>query len=210
MNNKRCIVNLSTERYWPGQDRLIESLRNNTDADILTFRHEYEVGAKPHIENNYSFKPLAMLKACEAGYTSIIWLDASMNVIRPLNPIFELIESDGYFFQDSGWMNERWTNEIARVYFGTNEGRMLSSGVLGVNFESETGKSFFTRWHIAMSNGMFNGSWENYRHDQSCASLIAHTMGLKLQDGNTFFVYGKEDEPTISDKTLILADGIAF
>lgn len=208
--NKRCIVNLSTERYWPGQDRLIESLRNNTDADILTFRHEYEVGAKPHIENNYSFKPLAMLKAFEAGYTSIIWLDASMNVIRPLNPIFELIESDGYFFQDSGWMNERWTNEIARVYFGTNEGRMLSSGVLGVNMANVMGMRFFSWWLQSMKDGIFNGDWASHRHDQCAASLIAYHLNLKLQDGNTFFVYGKEDEPTISDKTLILADGICL
>lgn len=210
MNNKRCIVNLSTERYWPGQQRLVESLRNNTDATILTFRHENEVGAKPHSENNYSFKPLAMLKAFEAGYTSILWLDASMNVIKPLDPIFELIESDGYFFQDSGWMNERWTNYKAFNYFGTKDGRMLSSGVLGVNFYHELGKDFFTRWHMSMTAGIFNGSWEDSRHDQSAASLIAHLMGLKLQDGNTFMVYGKEDEPTISEKTLVLADGIAF
>lgn len=208
MNN--CIVNLSTERYWPGQLRLTESLRNNTDATVLTFQHEHEVGAYLHGVSNYGFKPLSFLAAHNAGYRYILWLDASMNVIRPLDPIFAIIAEDGYFFQDSGWMNKRWTNYNAYKYFGHSDGMMLSSGVLGLDMDSEIGIAFFTRWLQAMRDGVFNGDWADHRHDQCAASLIAHELNMKLQTGNTFFVYGKEDEPTISDKTLILADGIAY
>jgi hypothetical protein len=206
----RCVVNLSTERYWPGQFRLVESLRNNTDADVLTFRHEYEVGAYLHSVSNYGFKPLSIEAAYKAGYRQILWLDASMNVIGDLEPIFQIIEHDGYFFQDSGWSNARWTNYNAYRYFGHKDGEMLSSGVLGLNFDNSTAMEFFTRWMKAMKDGVFNGCWSDHRHDQTCASLIAYDLGMKLQQANTYFVYGKENNKFIVDKTLILADGICL
>jgi hypothetical protein len=204
----RCIVNVSTDKYRKGQKRLATSLRNNTTAAVLLFESEEEVGAELHTDNNYAFKPRAVIKAYEAGYRQILWLDASMRAIKNIDVIFDIIERDGYFFQDSGWPNSRWTTPEAKEYFGTDEGDMLSSGVLGLDLDSEIGYKFFDQWTQAMRDGMFNGSWDDYRHDQSAASLIAFNMGLKLQPGNTFFVYGKEDEPTISEQTVLLADGV--
>lgn len=205
----RCVVNVSTDKYRKGQKRLQTSLRNKTNAAVLLFDSEEAVGAEPHADNNYAFKPRAIIKAYEAGYRQILWLDASMRAIKNIDVIFDIIERDGYFFQDSGWPNSRWTTPEAKEYFGTDEGEMLSSGVLGVDLDSEIGYKFFDQWTQAMRDGMFNGSWDVYRHDQSAASLIAFNMGLKLQAGNTFFVYGKDDEPTISKQTVLLADGIS-
>lgn len=202
----RTVINLSTQKYWVGQDRLKASI--NGSYNTVFWKHEQEVGTGPHSENNYSFKPLAFKIANEIGYKKLLWLDASINVIKDLRPIFDIIETDGYFFQDSGWMNERWTNDRATKYFGTNKGKMLSSGILGLNLGTEIGVKFLSDWLQSMYDGIFNGSWDNHRHDQTCASIIAYKLGMKLQDGNTFMVYGKITEPTISDKTLVLADGI--
>lgn len=206
----RCIVNVATERYWPGQARLVESLAGKTDAKILTFKSEIEVDAEPHSVNNYSFKPMAILKAYEQGFRQILWLDASMNVISDLKPLFDVIDKDGYFLVDSGWPNSRWTNDKALEYFGTNEGEMLSSGILGLDLTNPLAYQFFDKWTQAMRDGMFNGDWDLHRHDQTCASLIAHKMGMKLQEANTFMVYGKQGNEFITEKTLMLADGIAF
>lgn len=204
----RAIVNVSTQKYRRGQNRLHESLQGKTDAKLLFYNSEEAVNAKPHAEMNYSFKPMAMIKAYKEGYRQILWLDASMRAIKSLEPIFKIIEKDGYFFQDSGWPNSRWTNDAALEYFGTNEGEMLSSGVLGLDLDSEIGYKFFDHWTQAMRDGIFNGDWHNHRHDQTAASLIAFKLGMKLQPGNTFFVYGKETEPTISEQTVLLADGV--
>lgn len=204
----RCIINLSTDKYRRGQNRLWDSLQYKTDAKMLFFDKEEDVAASSHAEMNYSFKPMSFIKAYEMGYRQILWLDASMRAIKNLEPIFEIIEKDGYFFQDSGWPNSRWTNAAALEYFGTNAGEMLSSGVLGIDLDSTIGYQFFDKWTQAMRDGMFNGSWDDHRHDQTCASLIAYQMGLKLQPGNTFFVYGSDDEITISEQTVLLADGI--
>lgn len=205
----RCVVNVSTDKYHRGQNRLHDSLQGRTDATILLFDSEESVGAEPHEVNNYSFKPMAMIKAYEKGFRQVLWLDASMLVIKDLEPIFALIEKDGYFFQDSGWPNSRWTTSEAKEYFGTDEGPMLSSGVLGLDLDSEIGYKFFDLWTQAMRDGMFNGDWDEYRHDQSAASLIAYKLGMKLQTANTFFVYGTEGNEFILDETILLADGIS-
>lgn len=205
----RCIVNVATDRYRRGQNRLHDSLQGHTGATILMFDSEESVGAEPHAVNNYSFKPMAMIKAYEKGYRQLLWLDASMLVIKDLEPIFALIEKDGYFFQDSGWPNSRWTTPEAKEYFGTDEGPMLSSGVLGLDLDSEIGYKFFDLWTQAMRDGMFNGAWDEYRHDQSAASLIAYKLGMKLQTANTFFVYGGEGNEFILEETILLADGIS-
>lgn len=205
----KAIVNLSTKKYWRGQDRLIQSMEGKTScSDLLMFKSEQEVGSPAHKENNYGFKVKAIQKAISKGYSIVLWLDASMYVIKDLQSIFDLIEKDGYFFQDSGWLNNQWTNERTTEYFGTNEGKMLSSGVLGLNFNSPIASEFFQEWYKSMNDGMFNGSHDNHRHDQSCASIIAHKLNMKLQEGNSYFIYGNLDEETINKEALIIANGI--
>lgn len=201
----RAIVNLSTKKYWKGQNRLVETLKGNTDAQLLMYKREADVGAKTHQESMYGFKPMAIAKAYWLGYRQILWLDASMYVIKDLNPIFDMIEERGYFAQDSGWWNDRWTTPEAKEYFGTNKGKMISSGVLGFDLESEVGLEFFNRWLMAMEEGMFHGSHDNYRHDQSAASLIIENMKLYITPNNTYWNYGKEP---FHENILILADGI--
>lgn len=202
---KRCVINLSTEKYWDGQERLRNSING---YDKVMFTDVKQVSSPTHNENNYAFKVYSFIKAYEMGYRQILWLDASIRAIKDIKPIFDLIDKDGYFFQDSGWPNSRWTNDRALEYFGTNDGAMLSSGVLGLDFTNSLAYKFFDEWSQSMRDGIFNGDWESHRHDQTCASLIAYKLGMKLQEGNTFFVYGKDDEPIISDKTVLLADGI--
>lgn len=204
----RAIVNLSTEKYWPGQIRLAKSLRYKTDATLFLFRSEEEVGAPPHSENPYAFKVYAIEKALEAGYEQILWLDASMYVIKDLDPLFKLIEGIGYYMQDSGWFNNEWTNEKAKEYFGTDDGLMISTGCIGFNFQLPYAKAFFNDWKQSMLDGIFKGSWDNHRQDQTCASIIAHKKGFMIAENNSFFQYGKAEEPPMHENILLIADGI--
>lgn len=207
-SKSRVVVNLSTGKYIPEQARLVQSVLDVGGVNILAYKSEAEIGAPSHHESPYAFKLYAMREAVNMGYRYILWLDASMLCIAPLDPVFDIIEQDGYFFQDSGWGNARWTPQYALEYFGTNEGVMFSSGFLGLDMESEVGQEFFAKLVQAERDGMFRGSWEDYRHDQSAGSLIAYKMGLKLQPPNTWFVYGKLGQAPIVENTVCLADGI--
>lgn len=206
--NKTAIINLSTEKYRKGQDRLSMSLVGNTTADIFMFKSEEEIGAPLHRDNSHGFKVTAFEHVRALGYTKVLWLDASMYVIKDLQPIFDQIEQDGYFWQDSGWPNSRWTNDRARGYFGTDEGTMMSTGVVGLDFDSPLACEFFDRWAKAMRDGIFHGDQRNFRSDQSCASLIAHLLKMKLTENNTFWQYGNINETAMNDNILIKAHGI--
>jgi hypothetical protein len=202
----RAIVNLSTKKYWPGQIRLVRSLRFKTDATLFLYRSEEDVESPEHKDNPYAFKIHAIEKALEAGYEQVLWLDASMYAVKDLSPIFKHIEREGYFFQNSEWLNERLTNLHARNYFGTSEGWNISSGCVGLDFRNNQVKEFFKRWKQSMIDGIFKGSWEDHRHDQTCASLIAYKMGLKISPKDTFFQY--ITEPPIKENILLIVDGI--
>lgn len=207
MIKRRSIVNCSTAKYHAGQQRLADSLKGK-DLFATFIMSEAECLAPLHTESMYAFKPYSFIMAKNMGDDVILWLDASMYVIKDLSPIFEQIERDGYFFQDSGWLNSQFMTDEAREYFGTDKGRMISSGVLGIDFTNPIGHEFFNRWFKSCEDGMFNGSHDNWRHDQSCASLIIEQMGLKITNNDTFWQYGKVGEPVLHDGICIIADGV--
>lgn len=204
---KRVIVNLSTSKYVRGQQRLFRSLIGNMQGDAMHFQRETQVGAPSHQTHPYAFKPYAMREAKRRGYDSILWLDASMLVLRDITPIFEEIEKTGYFFQDSGWTNDRWTTPEQEAFFGTNKGKMISSGVLGLSMQSLEAQAFLARWRAAAAAGMFNGSHDITRHDQTAASLIIQQMGLKITDNETYWKYGQPTD-TFTDNIVLIANGI--
>lgn len=205
----RCIINLSNKKYLAGQDRLLQTLEivKTPNVDNVMFKSEKDVNSPLHSDNMYAFKPFAFKKAIDMGYRVILWLDASMYVLKDLTPIFDKIEKDGYYFQKSGWLNSEWTNQMTKDVYG-DEGEMISSGVLGLNMETDIAKEFLHRWFMSAKEGYFNGSHEDHRHDQSLASLIAHKLEMKITKNNTDWQYGNPNELTLHDNILIIANGI--
>lgn len=207
MRKTRAIVNVSTLKYTKGQYRLKESLEDRTDASIHFFQSESQVNAPSHSANKYAFKPCAIDLMKRMGYESVLWLDASMLVIKDIDPIFKHVEKRGYFAQDSGWMNDRWTTPEQKEYFGTDEGKMVSSGVLGLSFNSHIAIEFQKRWHKAMEKGMFHFNHDVSRQDQSCASLIIEQLKMDITPNETYWKYGtpEQDYP---ENILMIANGI--
>jgi hypothetical protein len=81
---------------------------------------------------------------------------------------------------------------------------MFAAGYIGFDFENIISDTFMQRWEDAMLKGIFNGSWDNSRHDMVCASIIANQMNIvKLYSscGNLFSyvgeVYGKPKETAV-------------
>lgn len=201
----KAVVNVSTQKYRNGQERLYNSLKQYP-VSLLFFHGEKEIGCLPHSQSMYGFKPYAMELARNAGATSVLWLDASMVAIKDISPIFDHIEKHGYFFQDSGWMNNQWTNDATFDYFDTDAGPMMSTGVLGLDFNNKLAIQFFEYWMQSCKDGIFNGSHTNHRHDQTCASIIAHKLRMGLTENNTYWNYGKYP---FHENIVILADGIS-
>jgi hypothetical protein len=205
---KRVVINLSTKKYKAGQVRLIDTfMQHPQSAGISVYAKESLIGAPPHSECMYGFKPVFFQYARSMGYRVVLWLDASMYIRKSLDPLFDHIEKHGYFFQDSGWMNDRWTTPEQKAYFGTDAGKMISSGVIGLDLRHPEANTFLDCWVLAAKKGMFNGSHEVTRHDQTCASLIVEQLGLTITPNHTFWTYGQPHD-NFDDNILIVANGI--
>ncbi len=192
----KAIVSLATNNgnYYQALARLGDSLKGKFDGTFLGFMSEESVQAPKHRDNNYAFKVYAMSYARLLGYSKTFWLDTSNYAVKNVQPIFDYLDRQGYFFEDSGHMVGDWCNDDTLDYFEITRAeamkmRMLSSGFVGLDFNKAVAIVFFERWKTSMYAGCFNGLWEDHRHDQTCASIIANQMGLKYSDNCTYFAY---------------------
>lgn len=182
--NKYAIVNLATDRYILGQNRLRQSLiDNNLNGDFFGFVGEESVGSPSHLDNPYAFKIYAINKVKEMGYTKILWLDASVYAVKNVQPVFDWLEDKGIFMEEAGHWAGSWCNDETLEYFGITREQamqipMYSAGGSGFDFEKHNSINHFNFWHQSMSNGLFKGSWNDHRHDMSCGTLVANQLGL--------------------------------
>lgn len=223
---KKAIVSLSTPSYAKAEQRLSESLKGKTDAHVYLYQSESSIGSPSHQENPYAFKIYAIKKAFEAGYTKILWLDSSCYAIKDISPVFDIIESEGYFMEYAGHLAGTWTNDRALDYFGITRDEameipLFSAGFTGLDFTNEIVKEFFKTWEQAMLDGMFRGKWDNkektesqdercfgHRHDLSTASIIAYQLGMPFHSGENLFQYASPSDTPNTDDVVFFLQGI--
>jgi hypothetical protein len=161
------IVNFATQQYRNAQRRLMNSVQGQG-----LFISDYPPGWRTHQESPYEFKVNAIIE--------------------------NIIKQDGFYGSEAGHYAGRWTNQFTRDYFKVTEQEMyqglggitlFSAGLLGIDFSSQIGKQFFEEWKQSGLAGCFSGSWENHRHEMTCASIIATRMGLKYQRGGEHLSY---------------------
>lgn len=209
-----CIINVGHGAWYPkGSERLRRSLIYHGFAgEIRIWNDTLPPNSPTHKESSYAFKIHAFKWAIERGYQNILWLDCSAWCVKYPEEHFKALNADGYYLLDSGWQVDQWTNDHALDYFKVSRKQaqampMISSGVLGLNTGSKVAMEFFRQWEASMQAGAFIGPWfidpeeaaderhRGHRHDQSCASIIAHQLGMKLQPKETLDMYYRPDMP---------------
>lgn len=184
--NKNCIINLSVNSWYArGQARLKQSLDKYFDGDVLLYTDESQVGSPIHKNNPYAFKPYCFYDALNKGYENIFWLDSSVWVVKDLKPIFDILDKEKYLFLSTGFSISQYTNDNCLNYFNKtrqycSDKVMFMSGIMGLNIKDERSNLFLQKWKQAADNGAFIGSWDNHRHCQSCGSVIADELGMKV------------------------------
>lgn len=206
-----CIINVGYGHWYPrGSKRLANSLvHHGFPGAVKVWAGELPPDSPTHRESPYAMKVYAFKWAIEQGYQRILWLDSSIWCRKYPEVHMAAMARDGYYLLGNGdWKCDQWTNDACLEYFGLSrdEAReipMLSSGVLGLDFSTETGREFFDQWEKSMLAGAFKGSWtatpsegsgdryRGHRHDQSCESIIAHRLGMIPHPEETFDAYYK-------------------
>ena len=205
----KAIINFASGRYDKGQNRLRQSLIDvGFDGDFFGWRNEIDIGSPPHKENPYAFKIYAFEKALSMGYTKILWVDASIWAVKPLDPIWETVDRLGYMKQYAGHLVGWWANDRSLEYFGLTRDEAMkmemhgNGGFFALDFENVTAQQFFMNWRQSMLDGIFKGEWTNnnktesqderckgHRHDMTCGSIIANQLEMKAYVENTLMAY---------------------
>ena len=212
----KCIVSLATKnsRYVDGLARLSNSLRDNAgDVDFLGFIHETSVGSPLHVQHPYAFKMFTIEKAIDAGYTQILWLDVSAYAVAPVQPIFDIIEKQGYWFEGAGcWLGD-WCNDETLAFYGYERDTakilpMCQSGFMGFNLKNSIGYTLWEDFKIGYYNDLFKGSWADHRHDQSVISAVLNMNGINFSHQPEYVQYGGIYDKILNDKIIFKCQGI--
>lgn len=184
----RSVVNVATGRYVRGQERLTEWLSANGENDYFVWRDQLPPGCPAHFEVPYAFKAYALRAAIASGAKTLLWADAAVIAVKPLDELWERIERDGYWISDQagpaddkGWSNYEWTADSAYpdLFFegtwkaaGTsalaiwrqNNQRMphVVATTFGFSMQHPTGRFLFEEYYrLASETKAFCGPWVN-------------------------------------------------
>lgn len=208
---KHCIINASNGNGWypRGTKRLKQSLiHHGFNGDILTWydwpNDEFDKSCA------YTVKAAAFSEAIKLGYTHILWLDCSAWAIGDVNKIFDVINEFGYYFWGTGYNCAQTSSDRCLQYFEITRDQAekfedCSTSMFGVNLDNPDGKAFIEKWLRSALDGAFYGSRDHdnqssdprflfHRQDQSCASLILNSMGMKITPPNIYSSYYTEKQ----------------
>lgn len=220
---KHCIINIGWGAWYPkGTDRLKRSLiHHGFNGDILTFKNELPPNTPKNFGTPYNLKAYLLKHAMDLGYTHIMWLDCSVWAIKDPNQIFDIINSEGWYFWDSGYNCAQTCSDKCLDYFGVTRDQAetvkdCSSSMFGLNLNNPKAYQFAVQWIQAMKDGVFEGSREHdnqskdprflfHRQDQSAASMLIHKLEMDMHEPGVYSCYY---EPNPNDSVIFQMRGM--
>ncbi len=214
-------VAMGENRHHPGtsfSDRLERwrtgFLQYGEGAHVEAFT-ELPPGSPEHADVPYAFKAYAIQAMLRQGFTSILWADSSTIAVRSLSPLWEQVESQGYWMADNWWFNcGEWTCDAALPLLGITREEafsipQLAASAFALDFRNSLVVAFFSGYMRLARNGAFQGPWTNeqlqaspdfrvlgHRHDQTAMSVMAWRLGMQLTPQPHVFSDNHGDSPT--------------
>lgn len=197
MNKRQALVNVAVGGPYPAhQDRLLASLDAVGErTPRVIWRDQWPT--LPHAKVPYGFKLDALLWTHLQGYERALWLDSQVVARKTLDLVWQWLDRTPVLLLEDGWVIGQWTSDAALEMFGLDRDTAMSlplcyAKVVGIDFETELGRTFFERWLALRAAGAFQGPWgpdplascdprfQGHRHDQSCASWLAWDLAIPM------------------------------
>ena len=242
---KACVLSAHNGKGWyaKGQHRLVNSLRHHGFShDIVALTCTASEGGwkisgsingvaiEPMYTSVYKSDCVYTLKAAafeyaqNAGYDVILWLDCSVFPIKPIEPLFDVINTDGYYLWRSGFSIGQTCSQHCLDWFNISRERAFdindtSTSMMGVKLSNPLGAQLMRDWLNGAKAGMFHGSRAaivgaegrqqlfEHRQDQSVCSCVAAKMGLKLHDPGIYSQYAT-DEGVYPESVMLVMRGM--
>ena len=222
----RAIVNVGVGLWYPiGSKRLHQSIIKyspNTAVFINQIPHT------SHKDNPYAFKIAAIQQAYDKGCRKIFWMDSSVYLRKSMKPLWDLLDTQGHVLIRNGFNCGQWCSDAALKILGLDREDAFimpdyTGAVMGLNFEYERTREFFSKLQDACAKGCFKGSWSNqngdvsedtrvlgHRHDQVIGSIIADRLGMELINPSPYFVYRNGDEMNVKEDVILVSQGMLW
>jgi hypothetical protein len=121
---------------------------------------------------------------------NVLWLDAGACTLRSLEPIFNVIESEGIFLVGDTHLNKNYTHgRCVEIMNATEEELMdnqLWSGLVGFKSDGKYSHIIIEGWEYSQIEGCIDGFENNHRHDQSVLSILSSRYDCPTQDIDIF------------------------
>ena len=208
--------------YKRGQERLKNSLIHHG------FRYDF-LAFEDWPNDNYSklcgynIKAAAFEEAIKQGYERILWLDSSVWAVKPVEPLFDYIDHNGWYFYSNGFNMAQTADDNALRYFGLTRDQAeripdLSSSMFGLHMGNPRAQEFVKLWLESAKLGMWDTSREHGggskdprfmfdRQDQSCASIIRYQLDMNMVERNHFSAIAN-DEGKYPESVLLVMRGL--
>ncbi|MBS0619839.1 MAG: hypothetical protein JSS61_00040 [Verrucomicrobia bacterium] len=210
-SKKNCIVTYISynKSYRAGLTRLLSTLKSvGFNGDVV-----YRIGGWPYVEEGsleyfdvpYAFKVFALLEAKKLGYQNCLWMDVSLEVLKPIDPLFEHLDRCPVYFQIiPGFSNANHIHEMAVNALGFSLKGFLkippiTATVVGINCHHPLGIAFLDSWHQILKNKV---GFLSHIPEQAPLSAIARNLYLFPFAGERKHYAYHEGE--ISEETILL------
>ncbi len=203
---RRAIVSVATDSWVTGVQRL-KSEFGSVGENVITWENRFPDGCPPHRTRGicaapqakcvpYAFKAFALPWAARQ-HDQIIWADACIRPVKPLDELWARLERDGVWICRNGWMNHEWTADSAypdlfpdvyettsgatALFVARNLNRKIPHVVattFGVDMRHPRGRAFLERYyHLAANTRAFCGPWKNLSAPAMAGVATDHLAG---------------------------------
>jgi len=210
-------VGVDGREKYSEKAKILKSTADKFGYSNMIYINKYPPNCPSHKEVPYGFKIFAIEEAIKAGHKKILWLDSPCKIIKSLDPIYDLIEKDGYFFTLDGWNVGQWCKDTALRPLGISRDQAFRIPVIvakhfGFDVSSKKFMNILDKMKNLLyeNNGdVYRGAWTNnnrevsydkrvlgHRHDQTVISVLAYQENIEIKDYNDFIEWGVENKVT--------------
>ncbi len=168
---RRAVVSVGTGRYRDGLNRLHKSVEEFDPEASFCGWNELPANWPTHEEKPYAMKAYA-LETAEMGAELLLWCDAAVIVVKPMDSLWKKIETEGAWIPLNGWTNYSWCADsaYADLFPGVpiEEAREINkqfpqvvATTFGVNVRHPIGYSFLREYIRLAKTNAFCGPWSN-------------------------------------------------
>lgn len=162
--SQRCVISLGAGRkgFTESLKRLEESLKRvGFQGDFLGWNDELPAGSPSQFEAPMAFKTFCFYEAKKRGYEQILWIDSPIIALRPLEPIFAMMQEKGYvsFNNNYGQSLGQWSSDDVLAFHNIDREEAMQipetpTSVIGLNLGDALAQEFLNRWHEMTTDGL--------------------------------------------------------